>query len=77
MMKRFALAAAIVLGLSTPSFAGDISVENVWARASAGMARAGAAFLTIKNPGKLTNWFLRKQIFPKKSNYIHISTITA
>ncbi len=51
MMKRFALAAALVLGLSTPSWAGDITVENVWARASAGMARAGAAFMTIKNTG--------------------------
>jgi len=50
-MKRFALAAAILMGLSTPSFAGDISVEGVWARASAGMARAGAAFMTIKNTG--------------------------
>ncbi|SCA57566.1 conserved exported hypothetical protein [Candidatus Terasakiella magnetica] len=51
MMKHFALAGAILMGLSTPSFAADISVEGVWARASAGMARAGAAFMTIKNTG--------------------------
>ncbi|WP_135079123.1 copper chaperone PCu(A)C [Terasakiella sp. SH-1] len=51
MMKQIALASAVLMGLSTPSFAGDISVEGVWARASAGMARAGAAFMTIKNTG--------------------------
>jgi periplasmic copper chaperone A len=50
-MKKFALAAVLFLGLSTPSFAGDITVDAVWARASAGMARAGAAFMTIKNTG--------------------------
>ncbi|MDV7341681.1 copper chaperone PCu(A)C [Terasakiella sp. A23] len=52
MFKRIALIGAMLLALSTPSFAGDISVEGVWARASAGMARAGAAFMTIKNTGE-------------------------
>lgn len=50
-MKKLALATALIMGLSTPSFAGDITVDAVWARASAGMARAGAAFMTIKNSG--------------------------
>ncbi len=52
MMKRFALAAAVLMAFSTPSFAGDITVKDVWARASAGMARAGAAFMTIHNSGE-------------------------
>ncbi len=52
MFKRFALTGAMLLALSSPSFAGDIAVEGVWARASAGMARAGAAFMTIKNSGE-------------------------
>lgn len=42
--------AAMVLG-TAPAWAGDITVSNAWARASAGMARAGAAFLTITNNG--------------------------
>jgi copper(I)-binding protein len=36
---------------AAPSWAADITVTNAWARASAGMARAGAAFLTITNSG--------------------------
>ncbi|KAA5605073.1 copper chaperone PCu(A)C [Roseospira marina] len=30
---------------------GDLTVTDAWARASAGMARAGAAFVTIRNDG--------------------------
>lgn len=33
------------------AFAADIDVNNPWARASAGMARAGAAFMEIRNSG--------------------------
>jgi copper(I)-binding protein len=33
------------------ALAGDIEIENPWARASAGMAGAGAAFMDIKNTG--------------------------
>ncbi|WP_417781859.1 copper chaperone PCu(A)C [Terasakiella pusilla] len=51
MFKRFAITSAMVLAMSTQSFAADISVEGAWARASAGMARAGAAFMIIKNTG--------------------------
>ena len=52
-MRKFfgALAFAVVAGLTLPAFAGDISVEAPWARASAGMAKAGAAFMTLKNTG--------------------------
>lgn len=31
------------------ALAGDIDIHNPWARASAGMAKAGAAFMEIKN----------------------------
>ncbi len=52
-MKKIiaATAAALMMGLTAPAFAGDISIEGAWARASAKMARAGAAFLTVKNTG--------------------------
>jgi copper(I)-binding protein len=66
MMKRFALAVAIIMGLSTPSLAGDISIEDVWARASAGKARAGAAFLTIKNTGEADKLVSAKANISKK-----------
>ena len=33
------------------AFAADITVTNPWARGSAGMAKAGAAFMQIKNDG--------------------------
>lgn len=51
MFKRFAISTALGLLMTTQSFAGDITVEGVWARASAGLARAGAAFMIIKNTG--------------------------
>ena len=37
--------------VSTAAAAADIKVEKPWARASAGMAKAGAAFLSIHNSG--------------------------
>ena len=52
MRKTFgALIVAIAALLSAPVMAGDIMIEQPWARASAGMAKAGAAFMTIKNAG--------------------------
>lgn len=52
-MKKTLVAAtaALVMGLSAPAFASDIMVEGAWARSSAKMARAGAAFMTIKSMG--------------------------
>ncbi len=44
------LAAAAVLA-ATPALAGDIVIEKPWARASAGMAKAGAAFMVLRNEG--------------------------
>lgn len=55
---RFALAAAVAatLSLAVPAAAesvqvGDITVTDPWARASAGHARAGAAFMVLDNTG--------------------------
>ena len=45
------LAVATLLAGGT-AHAGDIAVQDPWARASAGMARAGAAFMTIENQGQ-------------------------
>ena len=43
-------AAMTTLLMTTSAFAADVEVSNVWARASAGMANAGAAFMAIHNP---------------------------
>lgn len=46
-----ALSAALLgLGLASPAVA-EVIVSDPWARASAGMARAGAAFMSIENTG--------------------------
>lgn len=67
-MKKIiaATTAALLLGLTAPAFAGDITVENAWARASAKMARAGAAFLTIKNGGEADKLVAAKADISKK-----------
>lgn len=55
MKKCFQLfAAAVMTAVLVPvsgALAGDIEIQNPWARASAGMAQAGAAFMDIKNNG--------------------------
>lgn len=43
---------AAALSLPTAVSASDIHVQNPWARASAGMAGAGAAFMAITNGGE-------------------------
>ncbi|MBK8907598.1 MAG: copper chaperone PCu(A)C [Rhodospirillales bacterium] len=48
------LAALVVAGggaSAADATVGDITVKSPWARASAGAARAGAAFMTIENAG--------------------------
>jgi len=67
-MKKIiaATAAVLMMGLTAPSFAGDISVEGPWARASAKMARAGAAFMTIKNMGEADKLIAAKADISKK-----------
>lgn len=54
--RAFALAAAIALALPAAASAGEsgtshIVVQQPWARASAGMAANGAAYMTITNDG--------------------------
>lgn len=74
-MKKIiaATTAALMLGLTVPAFAGDITVENAWARASAKMARAGAAFLTIKNGGDADKLIGAKADISKKAElHTHI-----
>ncbi len=41
------------LGLPTATFAGseDIAIEDAWARASIGVSRPGAAYMTVRNTG--------------------------
>lgn len=57
LLKNFlitTLTAATVLSASgalSNAMAGDVMVKNPWSRASAGMARAGGAFLEIHNMG--------------------------
>ena len=53
MTAALLIAGAMIAGVMPVSgaLAGDIEIENPWARASAGMAGAGAAFMDIKNTG--------------------------
>ena len=43
-----------VAGLSAPALAGseDVVVENAWSRASIGVNRPGAAYMTVRNTGE-------------------------
>lgn len=50
-IKTFIAAAAATVALTTSALAADITVSEPWARASAGMANAGAAFMAINNAG--------------------------
>ena len=46
----------LLSGMSTPAFAGseDVVVENAWSRASIGVNRPGAAYMTVRNTGEDT-----------------------
>ncbi|MBY5974709.1 hypothetical protein KUV28_20310 [Ferrimonas balearica] len=55
---RYTNALAVLLtvaGLSAPALAGseDVVVENAWSRASIGVNRPGAAYMTVRNTGEL------------------------
>jgi periplasmic copper chaperone A len=45
------LAAGLILAAAGAALAADITVDDPFARASAGPAKAGAAFMTLKNTG--------------------------
>ena len=48
-MKTLLTAAIATVAFAGGAIAGDITVKEPWARASAGMAKAGAAFMMIAN----------------------------
>lgn len=49
-IKTFVTATAVAtLAFTSAALAGDITISKPWARASAGMAKAGAAFMFILN----------------------------
>jgi len=49
-IKTFIAATAVAtMAFTSVAFAGDVTVSKPWARASAGMAKAGAAFMSITN----------------------------
>ncbi len=50
-MQRIAIATAAALVLGIASNAQALEIKDAWARASAGMARAGGAFMVIDNTG--------------------------
>ncbi len=51
LFTRTLLAGATALGLSLPAAAGDIEVQDAYARTSGAMAKSGAAFMQIANSG--------------------------
>jgi len=50
-LKSSLLAGAALLAFALPAVAGDISIEDPYARASTMMSKSGAAFMTIVNSG--------------------------
>jgi len=51
-LKPTLLAGAIALALPFPALAGDIAIEDPYARVSTAMSKSGAAFMTIVNSGE-------------------------
>ena len=54
MKKPLQLLTAALMTAALPvsgALAGDMEIQNPWARASAGMAKTGAAFMDVKNNG--------------------------
>ncbi|WP_081535826.1 copper chaperone PCu(A)C [Rhodovulum sp. P5] len=50
-LKTLSLAGLAAAVLALPAFAGDIAIEDPYARASTMMSKSGAAFMTIVNAG--------------------------
>lgn len=51
MLRFVSAASAAAIALSIATSAQALEIKDAWSRASAGMARAGAAFMTIDNTG--------------------------
>lgn len=81
-MKTLTAAFAALLLLSAPAFAddpakhghakvGNLKIMTPWARASAGMARAGAAFMTIQNAGATADRLVAAETSVAKRPELH------
>ena len=69
---RFAAAALVAaLPLTDAALAGSIDVHDPWARASAGMARAGAAFMGLRNEGEMPDRLVAASAEVSKSVELH------
>ena len=76
----------LLSGLSAPAFADseDVIVENAWSRASIGVNRPGAAYLTVRNTGNeavtltglATPLAMMPEIHETKTNANGVSSMT-
>lgn len=73
----FVIAAIFVLLLSSPhpANAGDLEVSGAFARASAGPARNGAVFFTVKNHGKKADVLISAATDVAKKAQLHGHTM--
>ncbi|HER35542.1 MAG TPA: copper chaperone PCu(A)C [Halothiobacillaceae bacterium] len=58
-----------------PVAVGDLSVLDPWARASAGSAANGAAYLEIRNAGSQSDWLLGAESPVAMATHIHETTM--
>ncbi len=70
-ISHIVTAAVFSLGITGSAWAGDITVSDAWARASMGMARAGAAFVTLKNTGKVDDRLVSAEANISKKVELH------
>ncbi|HEY9164144.1 MAG TPA: copper chaperone PCu(A)C [Magnetovibrio sp.] len=71
----FSTAAVATVLMSTSAFAADIVVSKPWARASAGMASAGAAFMAIYNDAKTDDTLVDAKADISKRVELHTHTM--
>lgn len=67
------LAAALIL-VAGPAWAGDISIEEPFARASPGLAQAGAAFMTLRNAGQTPDRLIKAEAPVSERTELHTVT---
>ncbi len=74
-MKILSLFGAVMMSLAAlgSAQAGDITVSNAWARASIGMGKTGAAFMTLKNTGKVDDRLVSASSDVAKKVSVHTS----
>lgn len=72
-MKIFALLVGLLLAL--PAWAGDGMMVEGWARASAGKARNGAAYLSIRNYTGMADRLLSSQTGVAKRAELHTTVM--